>query len=277
MKLTIENFFLRTVFGEDEALRMIKEAGFDGVDYSFHGEKGKALDFGDHIGMAKKTKALLDKYGLSCSQGHAPFELSFGDELNETNENYLNIVKTLEFASIIGCENVVVHAIKVPAGEDFLTLNLKYYKSLIPYAEKFGVKIAVENLLNSIFWMPEKLNKFIEMLNSPVFVSCIDVGHSAIVGLPAENFISGMNKNLIACVHLHDTDNKKDRHWIPFQGEHNWDNILKALADYGFAGDMNLEVIHSFDALPSELYSAMLEYIAKVGRYMIERFNEFKS
>ena len=276
MKLTIENFLFRTKFGEEESFKMIKAADFDGVDFSFHKEGGKALDFTNHAEDAKRTKALLDKYALTCEQGHAPFEFSFGEEMNEFSENYLNMVKTLEYASVIGCKTVVVHAVKVPMGEDFLSTNLAYYKSLIPYAEKFGVKIAVENLLNSIFWYPEKLNKFIEMLDSPVFCACIDVGHSEILGLPAEKFISGMNKRLIECVHLHDTDRKIDRHWIPYQGEHNWNAILKALADYGFDGEMNLEVIHSFDPLPEELYPAMLEYIAKVGRYMINTFNSYK-
>ena len=39
---------------------------------------------------------------------------------------------------------------------------------------------------------------------------------------------------------------------------------------------MNLEVIHSFDNLPKELYPEMLNYTAKVGKYLIKRFNEIK-
>ena len=105
----------------------------------------------------------------------------------------------------------------------------------------------------------------------------MDVGHCAIVGVSPEKFIDGMEKDKIFCVHLHDTDGQIDRHWIPFQGNHNWDNVLIALAEYGFVGDMNLEVIHSFDNLPKELYPEMLNYTAKVGKYLIKRFNEIKN
>ena len=86
-----------------------------------------------------------------------------------------------------------------------------------------------------------------------------------------------MDSELLFCVHLHDTDNKVDRHWTPFQGYHNWDKIMKSLVDIGFNGDMNLEVIHSFDNVPNALYKDTLEYIAKVGQYLINVFNEYKS
>ena len=82
-----------------------------------------------------------------------------------------------------------------------------------------------------------------------------------------------MPKNLVQVVHLHDTDGKTDGHWIPYQGIHNWDNIIKALAEYNFNGEMNLEVIHSFDNLPNELIAPALKYTATVGREMINKFN----
>ena len=44
----------------------------------------------------------------------------------------------------------------------------------------------------------------------------------------------------------------------------------------GFDGDINLEVIHSFDNLPDALYQPMLNYTATVGKYLRERFNFYK-
>ena len=35
MRLLVENFELRKKLGEEEALRLIREAGFDGIDYSY--------------------------------------------------------------------------------------------------------------------------------------------------------------------------------------------------------------------------------------------------
>ena len=276
MILSMENFFYQNVFGQEETFKHYKEAGFDGIDFSFNAlGNGTAIDLENHIEKAKETKRLLEKYGLVCNQAHAPFAFKYGEEMNESNKNFLDIVKSFEYASIIGVKGVVVHAIKTPVGEDFINYNYEFYKSLEPYAKKYQVKVAIENLLNSKFWLPAKLCGFINMLDSDIFCACVDVGHAAIVGVEPESFIAGMEKDKIFCIHLHDTDGQIDRHWIPFQGNHNWDNVLRALAEYGFKGDMNLEVIHSFDNLPKELYHDMLNYTAKVGKYLIKRFNEF--
>ena len=276
MILSMENFPFRAKFGEEEAFRLFKEAGFEGVDYSFNNEDGSAIELDDHIQKAKETKRLLDKYDLICNQAHAPFEFKYGDEFTPSNKNFYNLIRTFEYGAIIGTKAVVVHAIKVPNDVDFLEYNYNYYKALEPYAKKAGVKIAVENLLNSIFWLPAKLSGFIKLLVSDVFCACIDVGHSAIVGVAPENYISGMNSDMIQCVHLHDTDNQIDRHWIPYQGNHNWDNIIRALSEYGFSGDINLEVIHSFDNVPDELLPDILNYVGKVGKYLVKKFKEYK-
>ena len=271
MLLTESTYPFNKVLNDEEIFKMLKKAGFDGVDYCF----SIGNDF-IQIENIDKVKELLDKYNLVCNQAHAPFVLSIDDELSLDNQNFLDVVTSLKYAKILGAKAIVVHAIKVPSGVDFLETNLNYYKTLLPYAKKYDIKIAVENLLNSKFWKPEALCNFVELLNSEYFTTCIDVGHSEITGVCAENYISGMKKGFIEYVHIQDTDCQLDRHWIPYQGNHNWDNILKALANYGFNGDMNLEIIHSFDNLPIKLYPAMLEYIAKVGKFMIEEFEKHK-
>lgn len=278
MILSMQHFLFNNIYGEEQTYKLFKQAGFEGIDFSFNKlGNGTAIDLENHVEKAKETKRLLDKYGLACNQSHAPFAFKFGEQMDENNKNFLDIVKSFEYASIIGAKCVVVHAVKMPVGEDFIEYNYKYYKTLEPYAKKYGVKIAVENLLNSKFWLPAKLCGFINMLNSDVFCACVDVGHCAIVGIEPESFIEGMEKDKIFCIHMHDTDGQIDRHWIPFQGSHNWENILNALAKYGFEVDMNLEVIHSFDNIPLELYPDMLNYTAKVGRYLLERYKKIKA
>ena len=278
MILSMEHFPIRAKFGEEQTFKMLKDAGFSGVDYSFNAwGDGTSIDLENHIEKAKETKRLLEKYGLVANQAHAPFFFKYGEEMSLENKNFLDIVRSFEYASIIGVKGVVVHSIKLPDGVDFFEYTTKYYKALEPYAKRFGVKIAVENLVNSKFHSPKVQCEFIRSLNSDVFCACVDVGHSALVNYPPEEYLEKMDSELLFCVHLHDTDNKVDRHWTPFQGCHNWDKIMKSLVDIGFNGDMNLEVIHSFDNVPNALYKDTLEYIAKVGQYLINVFNEYKS
>ena len=277
MLITIENFPFTNKFGE-KGFEIIKEAGFDGVDFSFNAlGNGTAIDLESHLQTAKKTKELLDRIGLKCNQAHAPFTFKYGDDMNESNKDYRNVVRAIEYSAVIGAKIIVVHAIKVPLGVNFFDYNYTYYKSLEPYAKNAGVKIAVENLVNSKFWEANKLCGFIEYLDSSVFCACVDVGHAAIVGVEPQNFISQMKKGVIQCVHLHDTDGQKDRHWIPYQGDHDWDKIINALVEYDFNGDINLEVIHSFDNLPKELFKPLLVYTAQVGRQLKAKFNEYKA
>lgn len=282
MNLTIENFLFRKKFGDQKAFEMIKNAGFDGVDFSFNellddGSFG-CIDLSDYKAKAKQQKDFLDAFGLSCSQAHAPFDHKYYSSCIDKNGTlYKNIISAIKASSIIGIKTLVVHALRVDVGQDFLSCNLEFYKSLEDCAKDYGVKIAVENLVSSIFWQPNQLSQFIRQLDSPVFCACIDVGHAYLTGVQPEKFIAGMDKGVIECVHLHDTDGKFDRHWIPFYGEQNWDKTIKALADYGFNGDMNLEVIHTFDNLPLELYAPTLEYVAKVGKYLKEQFIKYKN
>ena len=92
------------------------------------------------------------------------------------------------------------------------------------------------------------------------------------MGIAPEDFIDDMDADLIQFIHIQDTDGEVDRHWIPYLGIHNWDEIIKSLVKCGYNGEMNMENIHSFDNLPEELYQPMLNYTAIVGRTLIEKF-----
>ena len=272
MKLSIVGGPVAERFGERRALEMIKAAGFDNVDYSLNTSSDKTYMLGDdYLDRARETKKILSELSLGCYQTHAPFNFKYTDKMNLDNKAYRDVVRAIEYSSIIGAQVIVVHAIRVPADCDFLSFNLDYYRSLMPYGEKFGIKIAVENLVGSTFWTPDRLCSFIKMLDSDVFVACVDVGHSAIVGRPPEKYIEGMDKGILKCVHLHDTDLKEDKHWIPYLGNQNWDNIAKALKEYGFDGDVELEIIHSYDNLDYELMPCALEFAQKVGRHIIKK------
>ena len=274
MLVTMAHFPLRDRFGEEKAFEMIKNAGFDGVDYSFNGFQGEGIGLDNHLENARETKRLLVKYGLVAHQAHAPFVFRYGDEMSVENKDFHDIVKCFEYASIIGCKVVIVHSLKMPDMSEFFDYNYTYYKTLEPYAKKYGVKIAVENLRNSRFHTPEELDDFVKRLDSDTFTICVDVGHCAITGCAPEKYIAGMEKGTIECVHLHDTDCVIDCHWTPYQGNHNWSEILSALKENEYSGDMNLEVIHTFDNIPDELLPDAVNYVAKVGRYMIEEYEK---
>lgn len=204
MKISLEIAEIRSKVGDEKAIELIKTAGFDAVDYSFYGLGEDAPILGDnYVEYARKLRKILDEYNLECNQAHAPFELTRDEKQNLTQRHYLEIVRSIEAASILGAKNIIVHPIYVPVGEtvngvSYEEFNRRYYKSLEPYCEKFKINISIENM----FYIDTKRNRFCGMLdtpqaltdmvksiNSPYFDACADVGHLAITGTEPEDFI----------------------------------------------------------------------------------------
>ena len=52
---------------------------------------------------------------------------------------------------------------------------------------------------------------------------------------------------------------------------------MKALADIGYAGNLNYEASNFICKIPVELRPDGLAYMAKVGRYLIRRFELYKT
>lgn len=157
--------------------------------------------------------------------------------------------------------------------------------SFLPYAEKFNVDIGVENLFTKdkktdkymgIRSDPAEMNAFVDSLGSPRFKVCFDIGHAAITGVTPEYFIKGMTQERLTMLHVQDTDFKGDRHWLPFLGSHDWNAITDSLAEIGFNGTMNLEVLHFYDRFPKELMPTALKLAAEVARRLADEVENKK-
>ena len=61
-------------------------------------------------------------------------------------------------------------------------------------------------------------------------------------------------------------------HFPPFFYEIEWNEFLKALKEYGYSGEMNLEVFAYLRRFPNELLPAVLTFAAQIGRELIRRF-----
>lgn len=282
MKLSIESYVMRHRFGDVKAIEMISKAGFDALDYSYYWVEDDSPILGDeYIDYAKKIRECIDRNNIVCNQAHAPIDrLKYGMRFDMSEPYYKEIVRAIESAGILGAKSIVVHAIQIPReieDVDFETYNLEFYKSLEPYCEKAGIKIAVENLFSydakrdcnwGVLATPELLCGFIKKLNSPNFVACIDVGHAALTGLEPEKFISNMIPVCLQALHIQDTDYLRDRHIVPFMGNINWSAVMSALKKINYEGELTFEVFCYLNNLPDELVSSALEYIVDIGKYL---------
>lgn len=284
MKLSVELYTLAQRFGDFKAVEIAKKAGFDAIDYSYYYDKECDDVLGDgYKEYAQKLREHLDEVGILCNQAHAPFTFKYGMEKNISEQKYLWMVHALESASILGARNIVVHSITVPEGVNFEEYNIEYYKSFIPYCEKFGIHIAVENLfardtkrkrLTGKLGSPAELNSIVEKINSPWIVACVDIGHAALTGYEPEAFIKGMNPNILKALHVQDNDYIDDRHILPYTGELNWEAIMSSLKKADYTGDLTFEIIKYLDRFPDELFSEALKFSALVGKHLISIYNK---
>lgn len=284
MKLSVELYTLAQRFGDFKAVEIAKKAGFDAIDYSYYYDKECDDVLGDgYKEYAQKLREHLDEVGILCNQAHAPFTFKYGMEKNISEQKYLWMVHALESASILGAESIVVHSITVPEGVNFEEYNIEYYKSFIPYCEKFGIHIAVENLfardtkrkrLTGKLGSPAELNSIVEKINSPWIVACVDIGHAALTGYEPEAFIKGMNPNILKALHVQDNDYIDDRHILPYTGELNWEAIMSSLKKADYTGDLTFEIIKYLDRFPDELFSEALKFSALVGKHLISIYNK---
>ena len=263
-------------FGLEKTFEMVKNAGFEAVDFYFAKEHGKPLqDEKEIIEMALEAKALCKKYGLVCNQTHAPYRLLENEEYTLDNPHFREIVYAIKGAGALGAKYVVVHPFRHDDGTDEVDDVIQYYRTLLPYAKESGVKIATENLFRAA-QNPEKMNRLLRGVNDDDFVLCFDTGHSAVVQIPPEQFISEVDAKYFKVIHLHDNDGKRDLHQLPYLGTMNWGNIISELAKCGYSGDMNLEVPLYIKNVPDEAIPEALALAGKVGRDMINKFNNYK-
>lgn len=278
MKLSVDFGAPLKILGLNRGLQAVKAAGFDGIDFSFKEEAGKALLFAENWEeQAHTVRRALDQAGLICAQTHAPIGFSVQDKICPKEIEFARLIRCLFFSAILGAKTVVVHAVTDVKPVDFIPHNLRFYKTLEPYAKQAGVKIAVENLYNfdkkyhrfeGVLETGEKLSSFLQKLRSPQFVACVDTGHALLTGTSPEKMLAAMNKNLVQSLHVHDNDGVDDLHALPYTGVLCWEGILSALKTMGFDGTLTLEIMYFLEKFSEEQMPIALALAGQVGEKM---------
>ena len=276
MKLCIDFGEPLETLGLEQAIKAIKAAGFDGIDFSFKDKTGRDFLLSEQWEEnAWRVKKALDESGLVCNQTHAPSGFSSKWKLCPKAPEMGRIIRAFRFSQILGAKAVVVHAVTDVKPVDFVPYNLRFYKLLEPYAKAANVKIAVENLFcfdakyhrfEGVFETGEKLSSFLQKLRSQQFVACVDTGHAQLTGTPPEKLIAGMNKTLVKCLHLHDNDGKDDLHSLPYTGVVNWDGVLSALKKIGYDGDLTFEIMFFMEKFSAEKMPIALALAGEVAK-----------
>lgn len=279
MLLAIESYRAWRAYGIDGGLKAIKEAGFDGVDFSFYWDAAKELCGEDYRENAKKIREALDRYGLACNQAHAPFDFLVGMPQDDSCFAYLSIKRAIEMAGIIGINHIVVHGVAVPEGavsRASLDYNYAYFKSFEPLLQSCHVKLAVENLMASCTY-PDIWSEMLTRLDSESYVGLVDVGHAWLrAGIQPGDFIRRLEPGYLKGLHIQDThgiERNMDEHLVPFLANIDFDDLIAALKEVGYEGDFTMEAPRFLDFYAKQgLLEPALRFAEEIGRNLIKRF-----
>ena len=272
-------------FGEEKAVEIIAKAGFDAVDYCMLDldKEDYVLNSDSYKAHALKLVEVAKRNNVYFNQGHAVGYIP--------HENHDIVIKKLieknsraiEISGIMGIRTLVIHPVAfgnyIGREEYVFEKNMQYFKGLLPYAEEYRVKLACENMwcsdkrkkvtIGGVCGNPFEHARYIDEINHPLLVACIDVGHCSLSGREASDCIRVLGDRLGA-LHIHDNDYLDDMHTLPGLSEMNFNEIMKALKDIDYKGDFTLETDHFFDSLnTNEETEAGMKLAELIGRKLL--------
>ena len=201
--------------------------------------------------IALKTTASGLYWGRSMGDPDASVRAQAKDDLK----------RMLQISSWLGCK---VH-LTIPAAVDVFFLpdrpvhnymdcvkwGSEGLAELIPHAEACGVKMGIENVWNKMLITIGEMQWFVGQFNSP-FVGCLfDVGNVMPFGYP-EQWIRELKEKIVA---IHFKDFRKsvgtaDGFVDLLEGDVNFPEVMKALAEIGFDGPVVAEMIPHYNLYP---------------------------
>src|SRR5437016_5072479 len=218
-----------------EKMKVVKEAGFEGVEMNSHMDQDEVLRARDATGLTIPSV---------CGDHHWSKPMS--DPVLKIRAEGLEALKqTLRDAKRYGASSVLLVAAvvnKQVSYEDAYSRSQAELRRALPLAEELGVKIAIENVWNQFLLSPLEAARYVDEFNSPAIGWHFDVGNVITFGWP-EQWIRILGKR-IQKLHIKEYSRKKRDNeglWkgfqVPFlEGDNDWPAIMKALDDIGYNG-----------------------------------------
>ncbi len=198
----------------EEYVKTIKELGFEAVFTGVPSKEGC-----DALGE------LYAKYGISWDTMHSPFH-HINDMWLDNEDGakmHQDLLHTIDMCAYASVPITVIHLSSGFTPPDLTPLGHQRYDAIVEHAGKKGVTLAFENLrkLGNFAYFMERYE------NEPHVAFCWDNGHENCY-TPDFEFMPLFHKKLV-CTHIHDNDGGRgnDQHWLPFDGNINFNRVAE--------------------------------------------------
>lgn len=139
---------------------------------------------------------------------------------------------------------------EVGYGEAY-TRSQKNIRTLLPLAAELKVTIAVENVWNKFLLSPLEFARYVDEFEDPWLRAYVDVGNMILFGF-AQDWLRTVGKR-IARIHLKDFRRKGSEWTNLLDGDVNWPQVRKALAEIGYRGYLTTELAGGNEAYLKDL------------------------
>jgi sugar phosphate isomerase/epimerase len=247
--------------------------GYDGVDFQNFTDTLLNSGARDFETMLRYAKTMAEQNDLTIYQAHAPGRYPPQDATDaDRAERFETMAKALYGCAVMGCPYMVVHPV-LPYGtkvnvnpNGVWEINRDFFARLTEKAREYGVTLCYENMPFKVFPFstPEFVRKMVQEIEDPHFRACLDTGHAALFGEPADA-VRLLGKDYLHVLHVHDNDGQKDGHFIPYTGVIDWSAFCDALREIGYDGYLSLEC-RVRGNYPPELLEYYQIGLAKIAR-----------
>ncbi len=225
------------------------EAGLDGVELNIYEPGGVGLTMETTPHEAQSIKKQAFNFGLelhSISNGLLwKWPLSSSD--TETRLKGASIVrKQLELASALEINAILVVpgvVTETTSYEQCWERSQNEISELLPYAEKLGVRIGIENVWNKFLLSPVEMLRYVQQFNSSSIGVYFDVGNVLNFGFP-QQWIQYLSGNIVK-VHVKDFNLRVGniQGFVPLlSGDVDWKAVRSSLQQVGYDDYITAEV-----------------------------------
>jgi len=218
--------------------KLVKDLGFDGIEFN------SPVDIPVKELLEAKSKTGIEIPSV-VNKDHWSKPLSDPDP-DVRQQCIQSVAQSLQDVKELGGDTVlVVPGVvndKVPYEQAYNT-SLVSVRELIPYAEKTGMYIGLENVWNNFILTPVEAKRFIDDINHPLVGWYFDIGNVLRYGWP-EHWIKTLNSR-IKKLHMKEFSRdlmNNEGLWAGFkvellEGDNNWPVVMEAIREIGYKGE----------------------------------------
>jgi len=198
---------------------------------------------------AEEAKKAAEKTGLRIhsvmNMAHWDYPLSSADPA-VVAKSVKGMETSLRNAHFWGADTVLLVPAVVNAQTSYQQAwvrSQEQIRKLIPMAQDLKVIIGIEEVWNKFLLSPLEFAHYIDEFSSPWIRAYFDVGNVVIFGYP-QDWIRTLGKRIVK-LHIKDFKFQKREvaEWVPLrEGEINWPEVYKALAEIGYTGSATVEL-----------------------------------